>query len=388
MSQDSAFVDNVAAFCRVLRAAGLPLGPAHTIDACRALAAVGLRRREDTRHALAAVLVKRQAERPLFDHAFELFWRLPGETGREATHGAGLAHNAPPAASRRLAQALARLERASGGEKPPSPDARFAFSSDEVFRRKDFAQMSTAEQRDAADALAHFRPPAPPRQTRRYRTSTRGPRIDMRATLRGSLPRGAEVFKLLRKKPVRRPAELVALCDISGSMAPYSRVLLHFLHGLARRSMPVQAFVFGTRLSNITRDLRHRDVDDALARVARSVHDWGGGTRIGAALHEFNRLWSRRLLSRGAVVLLITDGLDRAAGSGLGAEMERLHKSARRLIWLNPLLRYDRFEPKSLGIRAMLPHVDAMLPVHNADSVRALVERLDDGRFKAAGRRT
>ncbi len=171
---------------------------------------------------------------------------------------------------------------------------------------------------------------------------------------------------------------MVVLCDISGSMGRYSRMLLHFMHALENARERVHAFVFGTRLTNITRQLRHKDVDVALDAVVAAVEDWSGGTRIGACVHDFNVAWSRRVLAQGAVVLLISDGLDRAGGEGLGHEMERLHKSSRRLIWLNPLLRYDGFEPKALGVRAMLPHVDEFRPVHNLESLAVLAEALSE----------
>ena len=174
---------------------------------------------------------------------------------------------------------------------------------------------------------------------------------------------------------MRRPP-IVAICDISGSMSDYTRVFLHFLHALGEERGRVHTFLFGTRLTNVTRSLRHKDPDEALAACTAHVEDWSGGTRIGATLHEFNRLWSRRVLGQGASVLLFTDGLERDGSEELGREMERLHKSCRRLIWLNPLLRYDRFEPRAQGIRAILPHVDEFRPVHNLASIADLVGAL------------
>jgi uncharacterized protein with von Willebrand factor type A (vWA) domain len=224
--------------------------------------------------------------------------------------------------------------------------------------------------------LARLRLPLPEPPTRRYQPSPSGRRIDLRATLRQSVRAGGHLLALERRKPRRRPPPLVVLCDISGSMGRYSRMLLHFLHAVTNDRDRVHSFLFGTRLTNITRQLRTRDIDLALDRVGQAVQDWSGGTRIGAALHEFNRVWSRRVLGQGAVVLLITDGLDRDAGDGLGHEMERLHQSCRRLVWLNPLLRWDGFAPKSSGIRAMLPHVDEFRPVHNLASLAALASAL------------
>ncbi|MBT5415443.1 MAG: VWA domain-containing protein, partial [Rhodospirillaceae bacterium] len=201
-------------------------------------------------------------------------------------------------------------------------------------------------------------------------------RIDMRASLRASLRSGGAEIPLHRRRPRRRRPPLVILCDISGSMSRYSRMMIHFLHAVTNDRDRVHTFVFGTRLTSITRHLRLRDVDEALEKVGGSVQDWDGGTRIGHCLHEFNAVWSRRVLGQGAVVLLITDGLDRDAGEGLEGEIERLHKSCRRLIWLNPLLRYDEFQPKSLGMRAILPHVDDFRSIHNLESLEHLAAAL------------
>jgi uncharacterized protein with von Willebrand factor type A (vWA) domain len=211
------------------------------------------------------------------------------------------------------------------------------------------------------------------------RPDAHGPRIDLRGTLRTSLRGNADVIPLRRRAQRKEHPPLAVLCDISGSMSRYSRMFLHFLHAITNDRDRVHTFLFGTRLTNVTRHLRHRDVDVALAGVARAVADWSGGTRIGASLKEFNLRWSRRVLAHNAVVLLISDGLDRDAGADLSEAMERLHKSCRRLIWLNPLLRFDGFEPVALGVRLMLPHVDAFLPAHNIDSLADLARALAPG---------
>jgi hypothetical protein len=212
--------------------------------------------------------------------------------------------------------------------------------------------------------------------TRRFRPAPRGPRVDMRATLRASLRYAGAMIPLKSRRAVRRHPPLVVLCDVSGSMSRYSRMFLHFLHAITNDRDRVHTFLFGTRLTNVTRQLRHRDVDVALGRVGELVRDWSGGTRIGACVGEFNRLWSRRVLGQGAVALFISDGLDRDLGQGLDKEMERLRKSCRRLIWLNPLLRWEGFEPKSFGIKAILPHVDEFRPVHNLQSLTELASAL------------
>lgn len=374
--------DSVIDFCRLLRKAGMSIGPAQTVEAVRAVSLVGVGRRDDVRAALEAVLVTRADQRALFAEAFNLYWRAANQSLSLDDLMAEMVAPPPraPAASRRLADAMApsrrREERPAGSVEL---DARLAYSADETLRRKDFAQMSLAELADARAALQRLTLLRPVIRTRRLKPSAHGHRIDARATMRQSLATGGLALTLARRAPGRRPPALVALCDISGSMATYSRILLQFLHALGRDHDRVSSFVFGTRLTNITRALARRDVDEALARVSASVGDWGGGTRIGEALHVFNRDWSRRVLAQGAIVLLITDGLDRDAGAGLAEEAQRLRRSCRRLIWLNPLLRYAGFEPKSLGIRALLPHVDEMRPVHNLESLASLVEALSTG---------
>jgi uncharacterized protein with von Willebrand factor type A (vWA) domain len=255
-------------------------------------------------------------------------------------------------------------------------DARMTYSAGEVLQKMDFERMSAAEIAEAKRAIARLTLPLRNFPTRRLEAHPRGRRIDLRATLRASLRTGGEIIALRRRRRQVRPPALVVLCDISGSMGRYSRMLLHFMHALTNDRDRVHSFVFGTRLTNITRQLRQRDVDVALDSVVAAVDDWSGGTRIGVALQGFNRDWSRRVLGQGAVVVLISDGLDRQGGQGLAFEMERLSKSCRRLIWLNPLLRYDGFEPKSLGVRAMLPYVDEFRPVHNLASLGALAEAL------------
>jgi uncharacterized protein with von Willebrand factor type A (vWA) domain len=240
----------------------------------------------------------------------------------------------------------------------------------------DFENMSAEELAEAKAVIARMRLPIMEVPTRRHAGDPRGSRIDMRATLRAALRAGPGIIPLRRKRRRTRHPPLVVLCDISGSMSRYSRMLLHFLHAVTNDRDRVFTFVFGTRLTNITRYLRQRDVDVALDKVAEAVEDWSGGTRIGLSLSEFNRRWSRRVLGQGALVLLISDGLDRDSGTGLAAEVDRLHRSCRRLIWLNPLLRYEGFEPKSLGVKAILPHVDEFRTVHSLQSLQDLADAL------------
>ncbi len=371
---------HVTRFARVLRAAGLPIGPGRVLEAVAAAAEVGLSRRDDLYWALHAVLVSRAEHRPLFDEAFRLLWREP-DAVPEAL--AAMLPQAPPPeqrreVSRRLAEALLphRAPRAPAAPREVEVDAAFAWSAREVLRTRDFEKMSAAEVREAEAAIAALRLEVRDLPTRRFRPDARGERIDPRATLRAALRSGRSTIPLRWRSPRRRPPAIVALCDVSGSMARYARMLLRFVHALARDRDAVHAFTFGTRLTNVTRLLRHRDPDLALAAVGRTVRDWDGGTRIGASLREFNLRWARRLLGQGAVVLLVTDGLDRDDARGLAAEAERLRRSCRRLIWLNPLLRYAGFEARAAGVRALLPHVDEFRPVHDLASVAQLAEAL------------
>jgi uncharacterized protein with von Willebrand factor type A (vWA) domain len=373
---------NIAHFARVLRAAGIPLGPGKVLAALDAATLVGIERREDFRAGLAALLLDRREQREVFDQAFDLFWRDPRLT-EKMLHSllpqvSGRMRRESPAAdvSRRVAEALlahcAPEPVPESEDVPVELDAALSVSAREVLQKKDFEAMSTAELAAAKKMIAWLRLPLPQIRTRRHASATSGPVLDMRSTLRRSLRTGGEMIVAARARPRSRPPTLVALCDVSGSMARYSRMLLHLLHALTNDRDRVHTFTFGTRLTNITRQLRHRDVDRALADVARAVPDWSGGTRIGEALGEFNLRWSRRVLSQGAVVLLISDGLDCGEGSGLEGQMQRLRRSCRRILWLNPLLRFDGFEPRAAGIRAMLPHVDSFLPAHNVASLAEL----------------
>ncbi|TAN55138.1 MAG: VWA domain-containing protein [Betaproteobacteria bacterium] len=376
--------ENVMHFARLLRAAGLRIGPDRVLDCVKALELSDCHRREDWYWTMSAVLLSKQEQRPLFDQAFGIFWRDPQlvEKMMQAllpkTYGRAARDREQ---SQRLSDALVAQH------KPPEPppeehkvelDARLTFSSREILQRMDFDTMSAAELAAAKKMLQELRLPLPRIRTRRYRAAARGARVDLRATLRESLRDGGDVIPLLRGSPQEVHPPLVVLCDISGSMNPYARMFLHFLHAITNDRDRVSVFVFGTRLTNITRQLRHRDVDVAMAKVAELIRDWSGGTRIGSCLREFNWRWSRRVLGQNACVLLVSDGLDREAGEGLAEEMQRLHKSCKELIWLNPLLRYEKFEARPAGVRAMLPHVDRFLPVHNLKSLVDLAHAISE----------
>jgi uncharacterized protein with von Willebrand factor type A (vWA) domain len=298
-----------------------------------------------------------------------------------AASGAAQTAEKPRPGALRVAEALAPRARNQAGAQR-TVTARLTVSDEERLRHRDFAQMSAAEIAEAKRSIASLRLPREERPTRRFAAARRGA-IDPRRSFRRSLRAGGAGIELAFRRPNVRPSPLVALIDISGSMQDYSRLFLHFMHAAAASGRRVQAFVFATRLTNITRDLASRDPDDALARAASRVQDWEGGTRIAGALHSFNRLWSRRVLGQGAIVLLFTDGLERETGDDLPFEMDRLQRSCRRLIWLNPLLRFDAFEPRAAGIRAMLPHVHEFRPIHNLAAMRDLVRALSEERAEA-----
>jgi uncharacterized protein with von Willebrand factor type A (vWA) domain len=377
--------ENIIHFARVLREAGIPVGPDRVLDALRALEVTGIESREDFYWTLASLFLSRREHFDIYDQAFHIFWRDPRMLERvlammlPQVHGKAEKHEKQP--SSRLAEAMAPKQRTERDDEPKPPDeveldAAFSVSERELLQRADFETMTNDELAQAKKLLARMRLPIPEIVTRRMKPDAHGRRADLRATLRASLRGNSDVIPLRFRSPRREHPPLIVLCDISGSMSRYSRMFLHFLHALTNDRDRVHTFVFGTRLTNITRHLRHRDVDVALAGVTQAVADWSGGTRIGTCLHEFNLRWSRRVLGQNAVVLLISDGLDRDVGTELGDAMERLHKSCRKLLWLNPLLRFEGFEPRASGVRAMLPHVDAFLPAHNIDSLVALARAL------------
>ena len=378
---------NIVRFVRLLRHAGLPLGPDKAIDALRAVRAVGVTRRDDFYYALNAVLVSRHEQQVIFEQAFRLFWRNPEHAASDLQNlmqQLGSALNKPDSSrmslSPRITQALWPGRAQPPGPQPALPpelelDASMTLSAREQLQSRDFAAMTTAEFDEARRMLADMRLSLPAIPTRRHRAAPRG-RVDMRNTMRQMMRAGGQWGSFSRSAAQPRQPALVILVDISGSMDNYSRMLLHFIHAVTNDRSRVHSFLFGTRLTNITRALRDRDVDVALARVSGQVQDWAGGTRIAGCLHEFNLRWGRRLLGQGAVVLLITDGLDSGDPVLLSKEMALLSRSCRQLLWLNPLLRYAGFEAKPAGIRAMLPHVDRFLPVHDLRSLAQLARVL------------
>jgi uncharacterized protein with von Willebrand factor type A (vWA) domain len=383
--------ENIVYFARALRAAGIPVGPGAVLDALAAVRAAGVGTREDFYWTLHAVFVKRHEHSALFDQAFRIFFRRRAYIERLMAMMMPQAPTTAPSktVSQRVQEALfSGLNDKARREQPEiEVDARLTMSDREVLQKKDFAQMSAAEVLAAKAAIARLVLPLDEVRTRRLAPMNRGRAIDMRRTLRASLKAGGKLIDLKYLGRRTRMPPLVALLDISGSMSEYSRLFLHFLHAVTDARKRVSSFLFGTRLTNVTRALKERDPDDALAACSASVADWSGGTRIASSLHAFNKRWARRVLAQGAIVLLITDGLERDPDKSLAFEMDRLHRSCRRLIWLNPLLRFDAFEPRAQGVRTMLPYVDEFRPIHNLESMAELCRALSAAGARAGNPR-
>ena len=383
---DGRLAENILYFARTLRAAGIPVGPGAVLDALDALDVARVCDREDFYWTLHALFVKRHEHMALFDQAFRIFFRRRGFIEKLI---AQMLPGAPAAVPKPSAPGAQRIQQALFGElnrreekSEVEIDTRLTVSDREVLQRKDFAQMNAAEIADAKQAIARLAFPVDLLRTRRLATSRHGHIIDIRRTLRASLKAGGAVIDLKYLGPRENEPPIVALLDISGSMNQYTRLFLHFLHELTEHKRRVTTFLFGTRLTNVTRSIRQRDPDEALAACSAHVVDWSGGTRIGSSLREFNKRWSRRVLTQGAVVLLISDGLERDADDTLSFEMDRLHRSCRRLVWLNPLLRFEGFEARAKGVQTMLPHVDELRPIHNLDSMNELVRALSQAPSK------
>ncbi len=375
--------ENVMYFGRVLREAGLPVGPGLVLDALDAALAGPLRKRDDFYWTLHAVFVKRREHKELFDQAFHVFWKKPKmleQLMQLMYHQIARKQDQKKqkAGFRRLAEAMFDKAEVQSQQKSDAleVEATYTASANDVLRSKDFEQMTVTEQTEARRALQKLHINRTEMKTRRFRASHFGSRVDMRRTLRASLRSGGQPIDLARKELRWREPPLVVLADISGSCSSYSRMFLHFLHTLSNDRSRVTVFLFGTRLTNVTRELKRKDVDEAMDKVSAAVKDWSGGTRIGTTLKEFNFKWARRVLTQGAHVLLMTDGLDREDVAQLEQEMQRLRRSAKRIVWLNPLLRFDGFQARAGGVRVMMPYVDEFRPVHSLDSLQDLAATL------------
>jgi uncharacterized protein len=371
---------NIMHFGRVLREAGIPVGPGLVMDALDAALSGPLRKRDDFYWTLHAVFIKKREHKELFDQAFHVFWKKPKMLEQLMQLMYHHISRKPDDKKQKAGLAEAMFDQNDAPSSPKSEtleiDATYTASATDMLRKKDFEQMTVTEQTEAKRALQRLHMNRIEVQTRRFRAGTLGKHIDMRRTLRASLRSGGQPISLAKKQRKWREPPLVVLADISGSCSNYSRMFLHFLHTLSNDRSRVTVFLFGTRLTNITRELNRRDVDEAMNSVSSAVKDWSGGTRIGTTLKEFNYKWARRVLSQGAHVLLMTDGLDREDTSQLTHEMQRLRRSAKRIVWLNPLLRFDGFQARAGGIRAMMPYVDEFRPVHSLESLQDLAMTL------------
>jgi uncharacterized protein with von Willebrand factor type A (vWA) domain len=385
-------------FSRFLHELGMEIGPGRVVELAESLPLIDVGNRAEFYTFLKVNLVSKHEQQPTFDAAFTYFWLARDGAARDGANGQhnterkrGLAvpqHRLPQQqAQHQLAAALgapqrhphARLSEARRKRREPDDeDERTGtYSAEELLRRKDFEQFTWFELQEARALMASWRWRLGMRRTRRLRPARHGRALDLRATLRRSLRTGGEPISIARRQLRRKPRPLVIICDISGSMSLYSRLLLHFVHTVSNGLTNVETFVFGTRLTRITRQLARKDVDEALAHVTKSVQDWSGGTRIGESLRAFNRRWARRVLGRGAVVLIISDGWDRGDVRILEEEIARLQRNCHRLIWLNPLLGHDDYRPVTAGMRTALPYLDDFLPANNLDSLMALGRTLE-----------
>ena len=372
---------NLLRFAEVLRRVGLDAGPAKVLDMVRATEHIHIGRRGEFYQAARSIFVHRKQDLPIFDEAFQVFWRKPntarsgmdlrsmGEQRRFRKPQVSAGHDEP------MDDSLA-LEGDPDDDSVSNIDLTRTYSAREVLRQKDFSEFTGQEIAEARRMMATLRWDLGLRRTRRMIPGN-GAQLDLRRTLRRSLQYGGEMFDLAERGPRSRPRSLALICDVSGSMERYTRMLLHFIHTVAA-GQPIEAFLFATRLTRITRQLRYRSIDQAIAEVSRAVPDWAGGTRIGEAVKTFNYQWLRRTLRGQAVVIIISDGWDRGEPELLARETSRLQRSCHRLMWLNPLLGSPTYQPLTQGMQAALPYVDDFLPVHNMNSLQALADRLSD----------
>ncbi|MBI3974223.1 MAG: VWA domain-containing protein [Chloroflexi bacterium] len=391
-----ALLHRIVRFGRALRSAGVDAGPGRISDFASALRFVDLDRRDDFYYAARATLLARPDQREAFDEVFARFWP-PGRVALNAHEPApegpptlqpssqpgeeGASEAGESAAQRLLANASPAPDDQSqddSTEDSRSPGATvMSFSAEEVLREKNFGDFTDDELEQARRLMERMRWQAARRLTRRLVAAARGRNLDLRRTMRRAFTTGGETFTWAKRHRKLKPRPLVLICDVSGSMERYSRLLLQFLHTVSHGTgASVETFVFATRLTRVTPSLKRRRIEDALERVSKDVTDWSGGTRTGEALARFNRNWSRRVLGRGAVVLIISDGWDRGDVDQLGREMRRLRRTSYRLMWLNPLLGSPNYRPLTRGMQAALPHLDEFLPVHNLNSLEALVDKL------------
>ena len=381
--------DNVLYFARVLRSAGIPIGSGRILEAIEAINKIGLADKSIFYWALHSVFVHKNEHREIFDQTFKIFWKNPRLLEKMMQLALPKLNTGTPETSdsdinRRVQEAFNTDNISEDNYADASTedelefDAVMTYSESELLQGMDFEQMSSDEINKAKKVIAQMNLAIPQVKSRRFKSSSFRRKIDLRQSLKGANKFCGEYIPLRYKSRKDKNPPIIAICDVSGSMSRYSRMLLHFMHVLTTLRNDVHTFLFGTRLTNVTRFLRFKDVDEALAATSSAVEDWSGGTRIGDCLKEFNFNWSRRVLGPGAIVLFITDGLDRGGGIGLSKQIKLIQKSSKRLIWLNPLLRYEEFAPKPTGVKAILPHVDEFRPIHSLESMDQLVNALSE----------
>jgi hypothetical protein len=370
---------NIVLFGRLLRELGVDVTPPQILDLVAALNLVDLRRREDVKNTCRAVLISRKEHIVLFDEAFELFWKARESRDLQGMDLGMLLRRRPQAQEQyRLIRNPGESDSPRQTEEEPRVDKVYTYSELETLREKDFAKLSEYELELVKRFMQDTQWELERRRTRRRVSAARGKHLDMRRTFRRNLRHGSEILHLSYRQQKLKRRPVVMLCDISGSMDRYARVLLQFMYAISNNLDRVETFVFSTRLTRITRQLQHRDIDQALDEASSVVEDWAGGTRIGEVLRTFNYDWARRVLGQGAIVMIISDGWDRGDPELLAKEMDRLRRSCHRLIWLNPLLGSPRYEPLTRGIQAALPYVDDFLPVHNLISLEQLAATLQN----------
>ena len=380
-AESGRFLHNLLLFGRVLRRLGLDVHTGRMLDVVEVLDYVSVGRKRDFQQALRTLLVHRRQDLPLFDEAFQVFWRPRkkdqttmdlrslGEQRRYRKPQVG-----PPPPRREAASDSDAKD--SSSSDADQVDLTRTYSAREVLREKDFAQYTPQEFDQARQMMSELSWNLGVRRTRRWVPGA-GPAMDLRGLLRRNMRYGAELLELPRRERKDKPRPLVLICDVSGSMERYTRMLLHFVHSIAGEMDRVESFLFATRLTRVTAQLAHRGVDEAVKEVSRAVPDWAGGTRIGDALKTFNLRWARRVLGWGTVVLIISDGWDRGEPELLRRQMARLQRSCHRLIWLNPLMGSSEYEPLTRGIQAALPYVDDFRSVHNLASLEDLARHLN-----------
>ena len=379
------FSDHIIAFGRVLRRLGFRVGSSHMLTAMDAVKIVGVRRKDDVREALKSCLVTRKEERELFDQAFQLFWKAPSklpEVMQWLLQNTSIPSTTETKGYHRVQEALREAQKPPGNPSEEQSESKVeldqivTYSATEVLRKKDFSAFTNEEIAVAKRYMERFKWPIPPHTSRRKNPRLDGHRLDLRRTALQGTRNAGEIIRLHRHGFKEKTRPIVLICDISGSMERYARMLLHFMHAMSSNMEKIESFVFGTRMTRITHLLKHRDVDDAVTEVSKEVVDWAGGTKIGDAIKTFNFVWLRRVLRSRSIVLIISDGWDRGDTSLLKDEMRRLRRSCHQLIWLNPLMGFEGYEPLTQGMQAALPHVDKLLSVHNLVSLEQLADAL------------